>query len=79
MQTPPHRHTRYDEQLYVLGGERTVWVGKHKVVLRAGNTFTIPACTAHVVATGGGPTHTLVIASPSGFARFIREAGTPDQ
>jgi quercetin dioxygenase-like cupin family protein len=35
-QTPPHRHTRYSEQLYVLEGEFTVWVGKNKVVLKAG-------------------------------------------
>jgi mannose-6-phosphate isomerase-like protein (cupin superfamily) len=78
-QTPPHRHTRYDEQLYVLDGERTVWVGERKVVLRAGETFAIPAGAAHVVAaTGAGPAHALVIASPSGFARLIQEAGTPD-
>jgi quercetin dioxygenase-like cupin family protein len=80
MQTPPHRHTRYDEQLYVLDGEHTVWAGKRKVVLHAGDTFTIPAGTAHVVAaTGGGPAHGLVIASPSGFARLIEEVGTRKQ
>lgn len=79
MQTPLHRHTRYDEQFYVLDGEHTIWAGKRKVVLRAGDTFTIPAGTAHVVAaTGGGPAHALVIASPSGFARVIEEVGTPD-
>ena len=27
-QTPPHRHTRYSEQLYVLSGEFTVWAGE---------------------------------------------------
>jgi quercetin dioxygenase-like cupin family protein len=78
-QTPPHRHTKYAEQIYVLDGERTIWAGKRKVVLHAGDTFTIPAGTEHVVAnTGGGPAHSLVIASPSGFARLIEEAGTPD-
>jgi quercetin dioxygenase-like cupin family protein len=77
--TPPHRHTRYAEQIYVLDGERTIWAGKRKVVLHAGDTFTIPAGTDHVVAaTGEGPAHSLVIASPSGFARLIEEAGTPD-
>jgi mannose-6-phosphate isomerase-like protein (cupin superfamily) len=77
--TPPHRHTRYDEQLYVVEGELTVWAGKRKVVLHDGETFTIPAGTDHVVAaTGAGPTRSLVIASPSGFARLIQEAGTPD-
>jgi quercetin dioxygenase-like cupin family protein len=78
-QTPPHRHTRHDEQLYVVDGELTVWVGKRKVVLHDGETFRIPAGTAHVVAaTGEGITHGLVIASPIGFARLIYEAGTPD-
>jgi quercetin dioxygenase-like cupin family protein len=78
-QTPLHRHTKYAEQLYVLDGELTVWAGKGMVVLHAGDTFTIPAGTAHVVAaTGGGPAHGLVIASPSGFARLIEEVGTPD-
>ena len=35
-QTPPHRHTRYSEELYVLEGEFTVWIDKNKVVLCAG-------------------------------------------
>jgi mannose-6-phosphate isomerase-like protein (cupin superfamily) len=79
VQTPPHRHTRYDEQLYVLDGERTIWAGERKVVLHAGETFRVPAGTPHVVAaTGEGPAHSLVIASPSGFARLIEEVGTPD-
>jgi len=63
----------------VVDGELTVWVGKRKVVLHDGETFRIPAGTDHVVAaTGAGPTHSLVIASPSGFAHLIQEAGTPD-
>jgi quercetin dioxygenase-like cupin family protein len=77
--TPPHRHTRYDEQLYVVDGELTVWAGKRKVVLHAGEIFKVPAGMEHVVAaTGEGITHSLVIASPSGFARLVQEAGTPD-
>lgn len=78
-QTPPHRHTTYDEQIYLLDGELTVWTGRRKTVMRAGDALTIPVGTAHVTATtGGGPAHGLVIASPSGFARLIQEAGTPD-
>jgi quercetin dioxygenase-like cupin family protein len=77
-QTPPHRHTRYIEQLYVLDGETTVWVGKRKVVLHAGDTATIPAGVVHVVAaTGEGPARRLTITSPSDFARLIQEAGAP--
>ncbi len=32
-QTPPHLHTRYSEQLYVLEGEFTVWAGENKFYL----------------------------------------------
>jgi quercetin dioxygenase-like cupin family protein len=78
-QTPPHRHGAYAEQLYVLDGELTVWAGGRKAVLRPGDDFFIPAGTAHAVAaTGAVPGRALVVASPSGFARLIREAGTQD-
>jgi quercetin dioxygenase-like cupin family protein len=79
-QTPPHRHGAYSEQLYVLGGEFTVWLGGRKAVLRPGDDLFIPAGTAHAVAaTGDVPGRALVVASPSGFARLITEAGTPDE
>jgi quercetin dioxygenase-like cupin family protein len=77
-QVPPHRHGRYSEHLHVLGGEFTVWVGDRKAVLRPGDDLSIPAGTAHRLAvTGDEPGWALVIASPSGFARLITEAGTP--
>ena len=79
-QTPPHRHSAYAEQLYVLDGEFTVWAGRRKVVLRPGDDLLIPAGTAHtVMATGDGPGRALVVASPSGFARLVTKAGTPDE
>jgi quercetin dioxygenase-like cupin family protein len=78
-QTPLHRHAAYSEQLYVLDGEFTVWAGGRKAVLRPGDDLIIPAGTAHAVAaTGDGPSRALVVASPSGFARLVTEAGTPD-
>jgi quercetin dioxygenase-like cupin family protein len=78
-QTPLHRHTRYMEQLYVLEGEFTVWAGKQTAVLHPGDIFTIPVGTAHAVAvTGSGPGRALAIASPSGFARLVMGAGTPN-
>jgi mannose-6-phosphate isomerase-like protein (cupin superfamily) len=78
-QTPPHRHTRYAELLYVLDGELTVWLGADQLVLQPGERLTIPVGTAHVVSViGDGPAHALVIASPSGFAQLIEEAGIPD-
>ena len=79
-QTPPHRHTRYSEQLYVLEGEFTVWVGKDKVVLGAGESAFIPMGIPHVVAAlSGEPARGLVVASPSGFADIIAATGTQNQ
>jgi quercetin dioxygenase-like cupin family protein len=78
-QSPLHRHDRYAEQFYVLEGEFTVWAGGQTAVLHPGDVFTVPAGTAHAVAvTGDGPGRALAIASPSGFARLIMGAGTPD-
>ena len=79
-QTPPHRHTRYSEELYVLEGEFTVWIDKNKVVLGAGESAFIPMGTPHVVAAlSGGPARGLVVASPSGFADVIAATGTQNQ
>lgn len=76
-QTPLHCHTRYAEQLYVIEGEFTVWLGEKKVVLSTGETFLIPVGTPHVVAAlSDRPAHGLVIAAPSAFARLIAATGT---
>src|SRR5690242_4770528 len=78
-QSPLHRHTRSSERFYILAGEFTVWAGRRKAVLHPGDTFTVPAGTPHAVAiTGGGPGRGLVIAWPSGLARLVMGAGTPD-
>ncbi|MDZ8032086.1 MAG: cupin domain-containing protein [Nostoc sp. DedQUE08] len=77
MQTPPHRHTRYSEQLYVLQGEYTVWLGKNKVVLGIGESVLIPMGIPHVVATlGDRPARALVVSAPSAFAQLIAATGT---
>jgi quercetin dioxygenase-like cupin family protein len=78
-QTPLHRHNRYAEQFCILEGEFTVWAGARMAVLHPGDTFTIPAGTAHALAiTGDRPGRALAVAAPSGFARLIMGAGTPD-
>lgn len=76
-QTPPHRHTRYSEQIYVLEGEFTVWVGKNKVVVGAGESVFIPMGTPHVVAAlSDKPARGLTVSAPSGFAQLIEATGT---
>lgn len=75
-QTPPHRHTRYLEQLYVLEGEFTIWSGENKVVISTGENFLIPVGTPHVVAAiGDQPARGLILAAPSAFARLIEATG----
>ena len=79
-QTPPHRHTRYLEQLYVLEGEFTIWAGENKLVLSTGESFLIPVGTPHVVAAiGDRPARGLILAAPSAFARLIAAVGTQDK
>ncbi|MDF5719687.1 MAG: cupin domain-containing protein [Rhizonema sp. PD37] len=76
-QTPPHRHTRYSEQLYVLEGEFTVWLGENKVVLGTGESALIPMGTTHVVAAlSDQPARGLVVSAPSAFAHLIEATGT---
>jgi mannose-6-phosphate isomerase-like protein (cupin superfamily) len=80
IQTPPHRHTRYSEQVYVLEGEVTVWAGADKHVLHPGESFLISIGTPHVVGSvSDKPARLLVVASPSSFARLIEATGTLDE
>ncbi|MBD1868003.1 cupin domain-containing protein [Cyanobacteria bacterium FACHB-471] len=79
-QPPPHRHTRYSEQLYVLEGEFTVWAGEDKIVLGPGENYLISPGVPHVVAVAGDkPARGLVVAAPSAFARLIAAVGTVDE
>ncbi|TGD77546.1 cupin domain-containing protein [Hymenobacter wooponensis] len=74
--TPLHRHTTYSEHLVVLEGEFTVHTKTEVVVLKPGQDLFIPLGTAHAVVSGPARTRGLVVASPSGFARLIKAAGT---
>lgn len=79
-QTPPHRHTRYSEQVYVLEGEFTVWIEDQKIELCTGETVMIPAGIPHVFAAiGDAPARGLVVAAPSAFARLVAAVGTQER
>ncbi len=78
-ETSLHRHTRYTEHFFVLEGEITVWLEGRTAVLEAGESVLIPMGAAHAISVPGyGPARTLVVASPSGFARLISEVGIAD-
>jgi len=74
-QPPPHRHTRYWEQLYVLSGEFTVWAGENKVVLSPGESYLISPGTPHVVAALAG----WSLLRPVPMLRLIAAVGTVDE
>jgi mannose-6-phosphate isomerase-like protein (cupin superfamily) len=77
-ETPPHLHTKYSEDIYVLEGELTVYIDDQALVLHPGERCFIPIGKPHVVAsTGTTPSRALTIAAPSGFAKLIRSVGTP--
>lgn len=78
VETPLHRHTKYSEAIYVLAGEFTVYTDTRVVILPPGGHTFIPINTPHVVlASGKEENRAITVASPSGFAKLIREAGTP--
>jgi quercetin dioxygenase-like cupin family protein len=74
---PLHVHTREDEQVVLLEGEITFWVGDRVHHLAPGDTLALPRAVphAHVVTT---PTaRILTIAIPGGFERLFTDLGTP--
>jgi quercetin dioxygenase-like cupin family protein len=77
VETPPHRHTRYSELLYTIKGQLTVWVEGRTVAVPPAESLLVPAGAAHAVGATG-PTRSLAVASPSGFASLIAAVGTPD-
>lgn len=78
VETPLHRHTKYSEAIYVLDGEFTVYTDTQVATLSPGGHIFIPINTPHVVAASGKTENrAITVASPSGFAKLIRSAGTP--
>jgi len=75
--TPLHLHTRYEERLWVVDGQCTVWAGPDKVELGAGDYYAIPIDTPHAIKAGPGGCRSLLISSPAGFAELIARAATP--
>src|SRR5262245_30098803 len=67
----PQARNNYSERFYILEGQFTVWAGGRTAVLRPGDVFT-------VAVTGARPGRALAVASPSGLARLVMGAGTPD-
>lgn len=75
--TPLHLHTRYEERLWVLEGELTVWCGEEKNVLGPGGFYAIPMNAPHALAAGREGARNLTVSSPAGFSELVERAGIP--
>lgn len=75
---PPHQHNNYSESIMLTEGELTVYLKDKTTVLKPGDHIFIPKSTPHAIEnTGSIMAKGLTVASPSGFARLIREVGLP--
>lgn len=77
-ETPSHIHGQYDELIYILEGELTIYTHKEVMVLRPCEFYFIPMGTPHALSiTGNSLTRTLTTFSPAGFAEVISAVGIP--
>lgn len=76
--TPQHMHNNEDEAFYVLEGAMRGYCGEHTWHATRGSFVWLPRGIPHGYAVEGEETlRTLAITLPSGFDRFVVEAGEP--
>jgi quercetin dioxygenase-like cupin family protein len=74
---PPHRHD-FEESFTVTEGELEATFRGGKLVVRAGETVSIPANAPHQFHNGSGkPVRLLCICSPAGQEEFFTALGVP--
>ncbi|MRH92143.1 cupin domain-containing protein [Nocardia sp. SYP-A9097] len=76
--TPLHKHTRYEERIWVIEGALSVWAGPDTHTLGPGDFYTITMNTPHALEAGPEGARVLNISSPAHFVDLIRRAGTPE-
>jgi mannose-6-phosphate isomerase-like protein (cupin superfamily) len=77
---PPHTHHAEDEAFFILEGSMTVACGDKSWDATAGSFVFLPRGIIHgFTVTGDAPLRGLQLTIPSGFERFIAEAGEPAQ
>ncbi|MBI3492418.1 MAG: cupin domain-containing protein [Acidobacteria bacterium] len=75
---PPHIHHREDEAFYVLDGQFEFRYNDRTFTAGPGSFVYLKKGRVHMHrATGGAPARALVLHTPAGLERFIREAGKP--
>lgn len=76
---PLHVHRREDEAFHVLQGELSLLTAAGEARLREGESAMAPRGVPHVYRVESEQARWLVVCSPSGFERFVAEAGEPAQ
>jgi quercetin dioxygenase-like cupin family protein len=74
----PPRHTHpQDESYIVLDGQLTVQAGERRFELGPGGTATVPMGVAHTFRVDSETAHVLVLSTPAGLERFVRDGSVP--
>jgi quercetin dioxygenase-like cupin family protein len=73
---PLHTHPQ-DESYIVLEGHLTVHAGEQRFELDAGGAATVPMGVPHTFRVDSETARVLVLSTPAGLERFVRDAGIP--
>jgi quercetin dioxygenase-like cupin family protein len=73
---PLHTHPQ-DESYVVLEGRMTVQAGPDRIELAAGDTAVVPIGVAHSFRVDSETARVLVLSTPAGIERFVRDGSVP--
>ena len=73
---PLHTHPQ-DESYFVLEGRLTVQAGERRFVLEAGAAAVVPMGVAHTFRVDSYTARVLVLSTPAGLERFVRDGAVP--
>jgi quercetin dioxygenase-like cupin family protein len=73
---PLHTHPQ-DESYFVLEGRLIVQAGERRFELEPGAAAVVPIGVAHTFRVDSETARVLVLSTPAGIERFVREGGVP--
>jgi quercetin dioxygenase-like cupin family protein len=76
---PRHVHSREDELIYVLDGQVTFDVNGERLPCPAGTCLFLPRGSEHTFAVESAEARLLMLLSPAGLERCVRELGQSDE
>jgi quercetin dioxygenase-like cupin family protein len=75
--SPPFHTHPQDESYFVLEGRLTVQAGEQRFELTPGATAVVPMRVAHTFRVNSDTARVLVLSTPAGIERFVRDGGVP--